>query len=185
MQATLIPQIPLGWLVNSRRCYQLMREFELYPDDHERELLARALSRLRGDNGGYGAPGANLPETATAVLLAHTVALPSDRTALTYAQHCERPPYGFNITPSATGSSVECQHAGLQVLHAFGTKPVHPGIVRRYIFSCQTTTGGFSRAPGALPTLRDSLCALECLSMLAGDYLPRRIPPSDASALPV
>ena len=156
-----------GWLTNALRCFDLWMDFGLRPGNRERQGLAGALATLRSDDGGCGAPGANLPETAMAATLAAIMDLPTEAPGLSYARRCERPPYGFNITPTATSSSLECQHAGLRVLRAFGTWPTDPALIRGYVRACQTDAGGFGRVPRAIPRLDDSLRALECLSLLA------------------
>lgn len=157
-----------GWLVNALRCFELRPDFDLHPSDSERRILGNVLLLLRSDDGGYGAPGASLPETATAIALAAIVGLPVDGAALSYAQRCERPPYGFNITPIATSSSLECQRAGLRLLRAFGKVPKAAAMIVDFVRACQTDTGGFGRVPRAIPRLEDSLHALECLTLLGG-----------------
>jgi hypothetical protein len=161
-------QARIGWLANLWRCFDLWAEFGLVPDAPLHRALADALAMLRGEEGGYGAPGANLPETSMAVALAAAAHLPDDRSAAEYARRCERPPYGFNITPQAVSSSLECQLAGLRVLRAYGSAPAGSNLIRDYVRACQTDTGGFGRVPRAIPSLQDSHRALECLALLTG-----------------
>src|SRR5205823_4438769 len=98
------------------RCIALWQDYGLTVTEQIREAIAAGLGRLRGDHGGYGAPGPNLLDTAAAVALAAALDVPVDRSVLAYARQCEGPPYGFNITPLAVSSSLESQHAGMQVL---------------------------------------------------------------------
>jgi hypothetical protein len=156
-----------GWLHNALRCVELWRDYDLSLSDRVRTRAGTALSRLRQDDGGYGAPGASLPDTGAAVALAAALDLPVDPAALGYVRQCEAFPYGFNITPSASSSGLESHHAGLRVLRHFGAGPHEPAVVQDYVASCQTRRGGFGRVPGAVPRLDDSLRALEVLSMLA------------------
>jgi hypothetical protein len=156
-----------GQLCSALRCLRLWQDYGLPATEPIRQALAVGLGRLRGDNGGYGAPGANLLDTAVVVALATTLDLPVDRAGLAYARQCERPPYGFHVTPLTTSSSLESQHAGLQVLQHFHALPREPARMREFVASCQTASGGFGRAPGAVPRLDDTLHALQILVMLA------------------
>jgi hypothetical protein len=155
-----------GWLHNALRCIELWRDYDLPLGDRVRTRVGTALRRLRQDDGGYGAPGASLPDTAAAAALGAALDLPVNPAVLAYVRRCEAPPYGFNITPSASSSGLESHHAGLSVLRHFGASPREPAMVRHYIASCQTRRGGFGRVPGAVPRLDDSLRALQVLFML-------------------
>jgi hypothetical protein len=156
-----------GQLCSALRCLRLWQDYSLTVTEQMRAAIAVGLGQLRGDNGGYGAPGANLLDTTAAVALAAILALPVDRAVLAYARQCERPPYGFHVTPLTTSSSLESQHAGLQVLQHFHALPRELARMREFVASCQTASGGFGRAPGAVPRLDDTLHALEILVILA------------------
>ena len=132
-----------------------------------RDGIAAVLLGLQDVDGGYGAPGSNLPETASALTLATAAGLRMGCEVLSYARKCERAPHGFNITPLSVSSGLEVQHAGLQVLRHFDVLPKYSSLTCRYVASCQTSLGGFGRATGAIARLDDSLRALQVLSMLA------------------
>jgi hypothetical protein len=156
-----------GWISSALRCIELWRDYGIAVSEQIRFGGAAALGRLHGADGGYGAPGSSLPETAAAVALATALGLPVGPEALAYARQCEGEPYGFNVARFAVSSGLESQRAGLQVLRHFGAASRYPAAIRKYVVSCQTFVGGFGRAPGAIPRLTDSLCAMEILSMLA------------------
>lgn len=155
-----------GWLSAARRCVELRGLYDIAVTTAVRKAVASALTSLRGSEGGYGAPGANLPETALALTLAVAVGLPAPVECLSYARECEEPPHGFNVRPHASSVNLESQSAGMQILHHFGERPRNPGRVRNYVAACQGTGGGFGRVPGAIPRLDDTLSALEILSLL-------------------
>lgn len=166
-----------GQLASAWQCIALWQDYGLTVTEQMRQALAAGLRRLRGDHGGYGAPGPNLLDTAAAVALAAALDVPVDREMLAYARQCERPPSGFNITPLAGSSSLESQHAGLQVLRHFHALPGDPALIRGYVARCQTASGGFGRAPGAIPRLDDTLRALEILAILGlADAQPADVP---------
>jgi hypothetical protein len=156
-----------GWLADARLCVELCKVCGIVITERIRDAIGAALECLRGPDGGYGAPGANLPVTATALALATAAGLSVPRDVLAYARRCERAPYGFDITPFAGSSGLESQQAGLRVLRHFGARPREATLIRRYVASCQTSRGGFGRVPGAIPGLDDSLRALRILSMLS------------------
>jgi len=65
-----------------------------------------------------------------------------------------------------SSSSLECQHAGLRILHHFGQRPRDSARIRDFVVACQSSAGGFGRVPGAIPRLDDTLRAVEILCML-------------------
>lgn len=135
-------------------------------------VVRDAVAQLRGQDGGYGTPGANVVETAAAMELCNIVGLPLDPEALGYVQRCEKPPFGIDITPSSVSSSLECLHAGLRILYRFGVASKYPAAICRYVHSCRTGMGGFGRAPGAITRLDDTLRALQILSLVQGRCPP-------------
>ncbi len=156
-----------GWLHDALRLAELWRMYGLHLTGEMREGMAAALRRMQQEDGGYGSPGASLPDTAAAVELAASLGLSPDGRALDYVRRCEAPPYGFNITPHASSSSLECHHGGLRVLCRFRRLPRHGDLIQAYILACQAPRGGFGRMPDAVPRLEDTQRGLEALSILA------------------
>jgi hypothetical protein len=156
----------VGWLTSARRCVALWQDYSLAASEAVREGIAATLARLRVENGGYGTPGASLSETAAALALAVALGLSVEAGVLAYARSCEAAPFGFNTTSSGLGSNIESQYAGIRVLRYFRSYPRYPLLVRNYIASCQTSVGGFGRAPGAIARLDDTRRALAALSAL-------------------
>lgn len=149
------------------KCLELWREHGLSPSRAVRARVSDLLRLAHADDGGYGTSGANLAESAVAVALAREIDMPVDGHAvLAYVRHCERPPYGFNVTPSALSSDLETQRAGLWLLRALGGRLRHAGRVSGYVALCQNASGGFGRAPGAIARLDDTLRALDILAWL-------------------
>jgi len=160
-----------GWLAGALRCAELWQAYQMDVTEPMRDGIGTALGRLRGEDGGYGAPGQNLPETAAALDLASALGMPIDYEVLAYARRCEQGPSGFNITPYAVSSGLESQQAGMRILSHFGALPRDPQLIRQYVVSCQSSLGGFGRVPGAISRLEDSLRALQVLLLLAGQRL--------------
>lgn len=99
--------------------------------------------------------------------MATALGLPVGREVLAYARQCEAPPFGFNITPVGAGSNLETLLSGMRILRYYGVEPSYMEEIRRYVAACQTGTGGFGRAPGAIAQLTETLRALEVLILLA------------------
>lgn len=147
---------------------ELSREHGLAPSGGLKARVAELLERQRTQDGGYGACGASLPETAAALALAGALDIRVDDDAiLAYVRRCEGLPYGFNVAPAAVSSDLDSQRAALWLLARFDARPRHAAQVRRFVAQCQSAVGGFGRAPGAIARLVDSLRALEILSLLS------------------
>ena len=155
-----------GWLSNALRSVELCHDFGITISERTWGEMGAWLGCLWGEDGGLGAPESNLLDTSSAVDLTVGLALPMHYPALDYARRCEGPPFGFNLAPNCAASSLEAQRAGLKVLRSFNARPRDPSLIRSYVATCQTASGGFGRAPGAIAGLSESLSALEVLSML-------------------
>lgn len=160
------PKAQPGWLLQAARCVELFRILDLELPCAFRETIPGTLTSLRHADGGYGATGGNLPESALALELSLEVDAPVHPELLSFARQCEGPPHGFNIAPHSACSALETQLAGLQILQHFAMRPRRPGEIESYVAACQMATGGFGRAPGATECLDDSLHALQILALL-------------------
>jgi len=155
-----------GLIRNFVRTLELMARLHLTVEAQLRRAGVRLLDRIRTADGGYGLPAASLLDTSWAVRLADLIGIPLDRKPLDYARRCKQPTYGFNITPASVSTSLEIQQGGLRLFARFGTRPTNPDAIIRFVVSCQTAFGGFSRVPGALTRLDDTWRALDILRLL-------------------
>ena len=160
---------PTRWVSGALRCIELWSDWSLMPGEPMRARIATMLGRLRVGDGGFGASGSSLTETAAAVALDDALGLEVGRDVLAYVGRCERPPFGFNVTPAAVSSDLETQCAGLWLLRRFGAQPKHPGLIRKFVALCQNGSGGFGRTPGSIARLSDSLHALHTLALLVAE----------------
>ena len=157
---------PSGWFADTLRWIELCQDHDILPPTGTRDEIAAALDRSRSEDGGFGSPGANLPDTALALELSARLGFPLGDAPLAFTRRCESRPFGLNDTPIGAGSNLETLHAGMRILRHYGVRPAYPGDVRWYVSSCQTSDGGFGRAPRAIPQLRETRRALEVLLML-------------------
>jgi hypothetical protein len=158
---------PPGWLADLLRWIELCTDFGIAPSAEMHGQVSAALAAVRCEGGGYGSPGENLADTARVLELSARFGLDAPGGILAYARQCEAPPFGFNITPVGAGSNLETLLSGMRILRYYEVEPSDPEQIRRYIAACQTGTGGFGRAPGAIAQLTETLRALEVLILLA------------------
>ena len=155
-----------SWLANAALCSDLWLDFPIILADEMRHSIGATRRRLRHESDGYGWPGPDLVQTWMAVSLGDALGVPTEMQTLDFVQRCQGPPLGFNITPDAVSSSLDCQLAGVRLGARFGARLADPTSTRTYVARCQTAAGGFGRAPGAIPRLGDSWKALDILVSL-------------------
>jgi hypothetical protein len=158
--------MPSGWFADMLRWIELCQDFDILPPVDTRDEIVAVLDRSRDTDGGFGSPGPNLPDTAVALELSARLHFTLGDEPLAFARRCESHPFGLNTSPSGSGSSLEALHAGMRILRRYGARPAYPGDVRWYVSSCQTSDGGFGRAPRAIPQLRKTRRALGVLLIL-------------------
>jgi hypothetical protein len=156
-----------GWLADVARWIELCADFGVAPSAEMQGQVSAALAAVRCKGGGYASPGENLADTARVLEISARIGLDAPDGILAYARQCEALPFGFNMTPAGAGSNLEALLSGLRILRYYGVEPSHPEHIRRYVAACQTATGGFGRAPGAIAQLTETLRALEVLMLLA------------------
>ncbi len=137
-------------------------------EPRQRTAVAANLERLRDPQGAFSTQQPNLVDTAVALRLTQMADLIPDRRLLDFARACEDPLYGFRAGSHGRSMQLEILAAGLNVLAAFDAAPRYEDALRRTLAACQHANGGFSRQPGALPTLRDTWFAARILERLGG-----------------
>jgi hypothetical protein len=80
---------------------------------------------------------------------------------------------GFGFYPETT-SYMENTYCALEILSKLGSSPMQIELCRKYILSCQTKSGGFSRAPASFPFIESTFHAVLGLfrleKMVGGEY---------------
>jgi hypothetical protein len=66
------------------------------------------------------------------------------------------PTFGFAVTRDSLSSSLETIRAGIQCRRLLGLRLRHPRELRAFVLACQTSEGGLSRVPGALPEIEST-----------------------------
>jgi len=85
---------------------------------------------------------------------------------------CSDAVFGFRLVPAGSASSLATVHAGIGLFNLYGVIIPRERIatIWNYIASCQTMTGGFGRASGAIANLEDTWLALDALQNLPEQY---------------
>jgi len=82
-----------------------------------------------------------------------------------WVQLCQNGDGGFGFYPETT-SYMENIYCALEILSKLGSSPLDIDLCRKYILSCQTRVGGFSRAPASFPFIESTYHAVTGLFML-------------------
>lgn len=146
----------------------LMKRLGLIASASFRTKVSALLDSLRGNQGGYGIPAENLLDTHRVVLICEHLGLERTAGILAFAKRCVDDAFGFRLVPAGSTNSLAVIHAGVGLFDLYGATLPREIIasILRYVSSCQTSIGGFGRAPGAIATLEDTWLALACLRCL-------------------
>lgn len=79
------------------------------------------------------------------------------------------PTFGFTVARDSLSSSLEIIHAGVQCCRQLGLPVRYPREVQAFVVACQTSDGGMSRVPGALPEIESTHYGIAILRNLGGN----------------
>jgi hypothetical protein len=152
-------------LLSLSRLTTLMEHEAMFVSDSFRTEVSALLNSLRGRHGGYGSPAENLLDTYRVAIIADCLTFEPPAGILAFAELCGDNTFGFRQVPVGSANSLAAVHAGIRLFNLCGAVMPQERIasIRSYIASCQTGTGGFGRAPGAIATLADTWLALDAL----------------------
>ncbi len=132
------------------------------------ENIADAVLAMSNEDGGYGAPS-NLLDTAEAItVLALCGAAPPASTGQ-FVLSVADPQFGFRLVARAPSPSLETVHAGAASCHRLDLAIPHVAAATGFVLSCQSGSGGFARASGALPNIALTYMALTTLLQDLGE----------------
>ena len=155
-------------LLSLSRLSTLMRQQAIAVTADFRGEFSALLESLSGHHGGYGKPVENLLDTYSVAIIVDFLTLEQPAEILKFAELCSDRAFGFRLTPSGSANSLATIHAGIGLFRLCGAAmpQERTEIIRRYIASCQTGSGGFGRSPDAIATLADTWLALDALQNL-------------------
>jgi len=155
-------------LLSLSRLLTLIRQWAMTTSPGFRCEVSALLGSLQGHHGGYGNPAENLLDTCRVAIIVDCLTLKQPAGILEFAQMCSDGVFGFRLVPVGSANSLAVMHAGIGLFNLGGVDIPQERVdtIRNYIASCQTMTGGFGRAPGAISTLADTWLALDALQNL-------------------
>ncbi len=132
-----------------------------------REPIVEFILSYQNKDRGFGSPFSTLLCTSYAVTcldkLKHSV---SPLGVIKFLQACENPIHGFLNVPDTAPSFLEHLLSGIIISRTLGYTPRYTETCRRFITHCQSSNGGFARAPKGLPSLQDTYHAVLALTLL-------------------
>ncbi len=136
------------------------------PSEKREAMIDFILSYYNGDRG-FGDPASGLLTTAYAVASLARLSYPvASLETVRFLRACEHPVHGFLDVPDMAPSFLEHIMAGAIASQVLGYTPRYLEACLRFVIHCQSTNGGFARAPGGLPTLQDTYRAISTLIRL-------------------
>jgi hypothetical protein len=140
-----------------RVLFETVRLKRLLGDDLVAPAVVRWITGTQRD-GGFGKKP-NLLDTRHALyVLAALGGLtqPVAAAARDFVGALQVPTFGFAVTRDSLASSLETLRAGIQCCRLLGLGIQHPRELRAFVLACQTSEGGLSRVPGALPEIEST-----------------------------
>jgi len=121
----------------------------------------------QNDDGGFGSPFSTLLYTSYSLSVIERLHYPVSYLGISrFLENCENPVHGFLNTPTMAPSFLEHIHAGVLIASVLDYPTFFAEACLHFIMSCQSSNGGFSRAPKGLPTLQDTYYAIHALTQL-------------------
>jgi len=129
------------------------------------EDIAWLILGLEQSDGGFGTPS-NLLDTRLALsILALCGQAASSRTAA-FVPRLTLPEFAFRLTQYSLAPTLETVCAGIECCRVLNLPVAYAEDAASFILACQTSNGGFARAPGALPGIELTHLALQGLASL-------------------
>ena len=129
------------------------------------------IGSLEVEGGGYGVK-ANLWDTCACLdILSALGRLGEAGDTRDFVDRRQVPPFGFALTADLMMENLEVVCAGAQCCALLSLPVRHPSLALSLVVACQTSNGGFSRAPVALPDLKLTHRAIQIVSLIAPEIL--------------
>ena len=168
-----------GWLETTLKVLLLKRRVG---DFRDRPDLIQFIDGLKAD-GGYG-DKPNLWDTYLSLtILALLANRPPEAATAAFVDRLQVPSFGFTLTGDSLLGSLDIVYAGMKCCAMLGVPVRYKADALRFVYACQSTNGGFSRVPDALPDIEMTSRALRILALAEpGEFEKRTSPlPGDRS----
>ncbi|HUW00395.1 MAG TPA: prenyltransferase/squalene oxidase repeat-containing protein [Gallionella sp.] len=129
------------------------------------EGIATAMLELEHPNGGFGNPP-NLLDTRLALGIAALCGQAACTHTKSFVARLAEPGYAFRLTENSLSPNLETICAGIECCQRLELPVAYPKDAATFILGCQTSKGGFARAPNASPNIDLTHLALQGLANL-------------------
>ncbi len=151
---------------------ELCRELRVEIPEAKRKTIIGFVLSYRNEDGGFGTPFSSLLISYYALTCLAAVNFSIESPGVEgFLRTCEHPVHGFLNVPDTAPSFLEHILAGAESCRILECSPKYREACRRFVVHCQSTSGGFARSPGGLPTLQDTYRAI--LAWVALDFWER------------
>jgi hypothetical protein len=160
-----------GWLQGVLRTIRLKRRFaglRALPQ------VADFINSLKAD-GGYG-DKPNLCDTRLCLSILALIsygAVAND--TRDFVDRLQRRPFGFALTNDSLAANLDVLYAGMKCCAMLGVSVRYRADASALVLACQTSNGGFARAPVALPDIELTRRALQIMGLIDQSLLSSAI----------
>jgi hypothetical protein len=146
----------------------LYRTLEMERDKSVENNIVRFILSFENEDKGFGYLHSNLTETSRALVMLDMLGFPvTELETIRFIRRCETPLFCFTDMPHRSLSYMEFIHAGVLASSVVSCRPRYHDRCIDFIFNCQNTNGGFSRAPHAgIATMEYTYFAIHALKLL-------------------
>lgn len=143
--------------------------------------LVHTLLQAEHVDGGYGTPP-NLLDTEAAIATLTLCGQASPARTADFVNRMALPGFGFRLTAGSLSPNLETVSAGMRSCCRLGLPVPDTEDAIAFVLSCQTGSGGFARATGALPDITLTHLAVSTLARQVAPQLLRDLIPSCCEA---
>lgn len=151
-----------AWLEATLRALRLKGRFAELPPCGE---VGALVDRLEHE-GGFGEKP-NIIDTYVCLgILSLLGSQPMEDRVARFVAALQQPSFGFTLTADSGVASLDVIQAGLKCCAMLSVPVRYAADIVGFTLACQTSSGGFSRSPGALPDIEQTHRALQIIAML-------------------
>jgi len=165
-------QLPAEILSVFKRMTYLIDLYSIFKNEADPVLensMIRFILDFKNEDYGFGYLQSTLSETAKALVMLRALSHPLDDLRVDlFLRQCEIPQYGFTEIPGTSLSYLEFVYGGVLAASTVDYQLHYADSCIDFIKSCQTRSGGFSRAMhGGIATLENTFYAVHALKLLS------------------
>ena len=165
-------QLPVEVISIFKRMAYLIDLYSIFKNEVDPLLelsMVRFILEFKNADHGFGYPRSTLSDTSKALVMLKLLTYPLEKLQTdSFIATCEDQRYGFTEIPGTSLSYLEFIYGGILAVATIDYQLCYPGSCVSFIKSCQTKTGGFSRAMrGGIATMENTFYAVHALKLLS------------------